>query len=81
MEKKYTYPHLVRYELDMLNKEWNALQEVFKQKKKANKADPCVEELEKKKIELTKTSRSQRTIKSILTWSLCHDQLCRKYCP
>ena len=33
----------------MLNKEWNALQEIFKQKKKANKADPCEEELARKK--------------------------------
>lgn len=39
----------VRFELDMLNKDWNALNEIFKQKKKANKEDPCVEELQKKK--------------------------------
>ena len=38
-----------RYELDMLNKEWNALGEAIKQKKKANKNDPCEEELQKKK--------------------------------
>lgn len=43
MEKKYLQLYVVRYELDMLNKDWNALGEVFKQKKKANKADPCEE--------------------------------------
>ena len=33
----------------MLNKEWNALGEAIKLKKKANKADPCEQELAKKK--------------------------------
>lgn len=33
----------------MLNKDWNALGEVIKHKKKADKTDPCAEELQKKK--------------------------------
>lgn len=33
----------VRYNLDMLNKEWNAVGEKIKAKKKADKNDPCAE--------------------------------------
>lgn len=33
----------------MLNKEWNEVGESIKTKKKANKNDPCEEELAKKK--------------------------------
>lgn len=33
----------------MLKKEWNAIGETIKNKKKANKADPVAEELEAKK--------------------------------
>jgi hypothetical protein len=36
---------VVRYQLDMLKKEWNAIGEEIKTKKKANKADPCEKEL------------------------------------
>lgn len=35
----------VRYQLDMLNKEWNQIGDAIKNKKKANKNDPCAEEL------------------------------------
>lgn len=34
----------------MLNKEWNQIGDAIKNKKKANKADPCAEELEQKKV-------------------------------
>lgn len=33
----------------MLNKEWNQIGEAIKAKKKADKTDPCAEELEQKK--------------------------------
>ena len=50
MAKMYRISHrLVRYDLDMLKKEWNAIGEVIKGKKKADKQDPCAEELERKK--------------------------------
>ena len=41
----YLNDKLVRYQLDMLNKQWNTIGQAIKIKKKANKQDPCAEEL------------------------------------
>lgn len=43
MEKEYHYIYLVRYELDSLKKEWNDVGKIIRDKKKANKEDPCAE--------------------------------------
>ena len=52
--------NLVRYQLDMLNKEWNQIGDAIKNKKKANKADPCAEELEQKKVNEQKQKEKLR---------------------
>jgi hypothetical protein len=46
--------YLVRYQLDMLNKEWNSIGKAIKAKKIVDKNDPCTEELEQKKINESK---------------------------
>jgi seryl-tRNA synthetase len=46
--QKYQSPHLVRYALDSLKKEWNDIGKVIRDKKKANKEDPCAEEIKLK---------------------------------
>lgn len=40
--------YLVRYELDSLKKEWNDIGKIIRDKKKANKEDPCAEEIKLK---------------------------------
>ena len=39
----------MRYNLDTLKKEWNDIGDIIKNKKKADKSDPCEKELELKK--------------------------------
>lgn len=39
--KRNFFINSVRYQLDMLNKEWNQIGEAIKTKKKANKNDTC----------------------------------------
>lgn len=48
MAKEYPCIYLVRYELDSLKKEWNDIGKIIRDKKKANKEDPCAEEIKLK---------------------------------
>ena len=48
MAKEYQWIYLVRYELDSLKKEWNDIGKIIRDKKKANKEDPCAEEIKLK---------------------------------
>ena len=41
MAQRYTLYDLVRYNLDSLKKEWNDIGKLIRDKKKANKEDPC----------------------------------------
>ena len=41
MAKRYILYDLVRYSLDSLKKEWNDIGKLIRDKKKANKEDPC----------------------------------------
>lgn len=48
MAEKYHPIHIVRYSLDSLKKEWNDIGKLIRDKKKANKEDPCAEEIKLK---------------------------------
>lgn len=48
MAQKYTNIYAVRYALDSLKKEWNDIGKIIRDKKKANKEDPCAEEIKLK---------------------------------
>ena len=48
MAQKLSISQLVRYALDFLKKEWNDIGKIIRDKKKANKEDPCEEEIKLK---------------------------------
>jgi hypothetical protein len=43
MAQKYININIVRYSLDSIKKEWNDIGKLIRDKKKANKEDPCTD--------------------------------------